>query len=392
MTARHTFEPEIALVLSPDTWVERLHRHCADHGGARVRCIVVEPSVALDEEYHVLVATDRWPAMTRPFVDSLHASGRRVLLVCDDDDEPAARELVGRLGADGIVRASAESAQLVAAVVALVPEPVVGAPRTPADAPSAARDGACNGPRDGARSAALVAVGGPSGAGATEVAIGLAAAGARRGARAVVVDADHVTPSIAARLGLPLEPNLCSAVDAVAFGLGAVPGALFDLGERWPAVLVGAPSRRAADALSAADVRAVTDVLGERYAPVVVDLAAPATAYGPDLAPAILERAGAIVAVGAATPVGVIRLVEWVALIERYVANAPVHLVVNRAATVRSRRAEVASELLASGRAASLTFIPHDARVEDAVWDAGIPERGAFARAAAELLARVGCA
>jgi MinD-like ATPase involved in chromosome partitioning or flagellar assembly len=384
MKGPQLFEPEIALVLSPDAWVERLHRHCADHGGARVRCIVVEPSVALDEEYHVLVATDRWPAMTRPFVDSLHASGRRVLLVCDDVDEPAAHELVVRLGADGIARASADAAQLVEVVVALVPEPQVGASCAMADSPSVARAGA--------RSPSLVAVGGPSGAGATEVAIGLAAAGARRGARAVVVDADHVTPSIAARLGLPLEPNLCSAVDAVAFGLGAVPGALFDLGEHWPAVLVGVPSRRAGDALSAADVRAVADVLSDRYAPVVVDLAAPMTAYGPDLAPAILERAGAVVAVGAATPVGVIRLVEWVAGIDHHASTAPVHLVVNRAATARSRRAELASELLASGRAASLTFIPYDPRIDDAVWDAAIPERGAFARASNELLERVGCA
>ena len=29
---------------------------------------------------------------------------------------------------------------------------------------------------------------------------------------------------------------------------------------------------------------------------------------------------------------------------------------------------------------------------EDAVWEAGIPERGAFARASAELIERVGCA
>jgi MinD-like ATPase involved in chromosome partitioning or flagellar assembly len=385
VSTRGAFEPEIALVLSPDAWVERLHRHCADHGGARVRCIVVEPSVALDEEYHVLVVSDRWPALTRPFLDSLHASGRRVLVVCDDVEEAAGREHAERLGADGTARASADPGELVAAVVVLAPDPLF------ASATAAVDPGSCTRGAE-SRRAGLVAVGGPSGAGATEVAIGVAAAGARHGVKAVVVDADHVTPSIAARLGLPLEPNLCSAVDAVAFGLGAVPGALFDLGERWPAVLVGAPSRRAADALVAADVQAVAEVLGERYAPVVVDLAVPATAYGPDLAPAILERAGAVIAVGAATPVGVIRLVEWVALVDRYVANTPVHFVVNRASTVRSRRAELASELLASGRAASLTFIPHDPRVEDAVWDAAIPERGAFARASADLLDRVGCA
>jgi len=385
VSTRGAFEPEIALVLSPEGWVERLHRHCADHGGARVRCIVVEPSVALDEEFHVLVVSDRWPALTRPFLDALHSCGRRVLVVCDDENESAARDLAERLGADATARASADPGDLVAAVVALAPSPSRVLARA-ASSPTA------DSRRADARHPGLVAVGGPSGAGATEVAIGVAAAGARRGARAVLVDADHVTPSIAARLGLPLEPNLCSAVDAVAFGLGAVPGALFDLGDRWPAVLVGAPSRRAADALAAADVGAVADVLGERYAPVVVDLAAPATAYGPDLAPTILGRAGAVIGVGAATPVGVIRLVEWVASVDKYVTGTPVHLVVNRASTVRSRRAELASELLASGRAASLTFIPHDPRVEDAVWDAAIPERGAFARASVELLERVGCA
>ncbi len=59
-----TMEPTVALVFSPEPWVEELHRHLAHHGGARVRQIVVEPSVALDEEYDALVVSDRWPALT----------------------------------------------------------------------------------------------------------------------------------------------------------------------------------------------------------------------------------------------------------------------------------------------------------------------------------------
>jgi len=49
-------EPEVALAFTPDPWVEDVHRHLTDHGGARVRSIVVEPSVALDESYDVLGA------------------------------------------------------------------------------------------------------------------------------------------------------------------------------------------------------------------------------------------------------------------------------------------------------------------------------------------------
>lgn len=376
-------EPEIALVLSPDAWVEALHRHCADHGGARVRCIVVEPAVAIDEDYAVLVATDRWPAFTRPFVDSLHTRGRRVLAVVDEDD-PGARDRAMHLGIDDVILSTASPDDVVSAVVAMA---------TSAREPRAAKARWINAAEPGVaseRSSALIAVGGPNGSGSTEVAIGLAAASARRGERSVVVDADQITPSVAARLGLPVEPNLCSAVDAVAYGLGAVPGALFDLGDDWPAVLVGAPSRESAIALRPDDVVAVADVLAQRYAPVVVDVSAGGLISGVGgVATAIVARAAAVVAVGSASPVGVIRLLEWLAAVDAFAAGVSVHAVVNRAPSARTRRVELSSEILGGGRIAGLTFISADARVDDAVWDASIAERGSFARAVADVLAAV---
>ena len=50
-------EPTIALVFSPERWVETLHRHLTDHGGARVRQIVLEPALALADEYDTLVVS-----------------------------------------------------------------------------------------------------------------------------------------------------------------------------------------------------------------------------------------------------------------------------------------------------------------------------------------------
>ena len=88
-------EPEVALVFTPEQWVEELHRHLTDHGGARVRQIVVEPGVALEETYDVLIASYRWPALTHAFVADVQARGRVVLGVFDRE-EPAAR---GRLTA-----------------------------------------------------------------------------------------------------------------------------------------------------------------------------------------------------------------------------------------------------------------------------------------------------
>ncbi len=84
-------EPEVALVFTPDVWVEELHRHLTDHGGARVRQIVVEPEIALEEQYDVLVASHRWPALTHAFVADLHARGRAVLGVCDREEPSAGR-------------------------------------------------------------------------------------------------------------------------------------------------------------------------------------------------------------------------------------------------------------------------------------------------------------
>ena len=54
-------EPEVALAFTADVWVEELHRHLTDHGGARVRTLLVEPEGALEESYDVLVAGHRWP-------------------------------------------------------------------------------------------------------------------------------------------------------------------------------------------------------------------------------------------------------------------------------------------------------------------------------------------
>ena len=72
-------EPSIALVFSPDPWVEQLHRFLSDHGGARVRQLVVDPSVLDDEEFDVLVSGDRWPSLTPALVGRLHGrtGGRR---------------------------------------------------------------------------------------------------------------------------------------------------------------------------------------------------------------------------------------------------------------------------------------------------------------------------
>ena len=109
-------EPAIALVFSPDAWVEQFHRFVADHGGARIRLLVVDPAVLDDEEFDVLVSSDRWPSLTPSLVERMRA--RRVLL-CGvfDPEEPAGKDHLLAVGVDAAVAADAPSAEIVEVIV-----------------------------------------------------------------------------------------------------------------------------------------------------------------------------------------------------------------------------------------------------------------------------------
>ncbi len=311
-------EPTVALVFSPEPWVEELHRHLAHHGGARVRQVVVEPAVALDEEYDALVVSDRWPALTLGFVRAVHGRGRRVVGVFDPE-EPAGKDHLLALGVDATIAGDSPMAEFVDALADLdisAPHTIGAGVDTVADAGAA-----CD-----RRLGPLVVVSGPRGSGVTEVAVTLAALAARR-APVVLVDAHEVAPSVAGRLGLDLEPNLRSAIDACAHGLGDLaatiacpPGAAASLG-----VVAGFPSPVAATQVTAGDVLGVVDTVRDGHACVVdADEASP-------VASVLLGAATAIVGVAGASPVGVVRALEWAAVVRRRVPATPIHLAVNRA-------------------------------------------------------------
>src|SRR2546430_2478829 len=127
----------VALVFSTEAWVEGLHRHLTDHGGARVRQVIADPSLAFDEEYGTLVVSHRWPGLTRTFVEAVHRRGRCLLGVFDPE-EPAGREFLASLGGDRVLSADAALAGVGDGFVALGPErhpapPAVSAPEAAVD-------------------------------------------------------------------------------------------------------------------------------------------------------------------------------------------------------------------------------------------------------------------
>jgi CO dehydrogenase nickel-insertion accessory protein CooC1 len=373
-------EPTIALVFTPDQWVEEVHRHCTDHGGARVRQVLIEAALALEEEYDVLVVSHRWAALTHGLVDDLHARGRLVLGVYDRD-ELVGRDLLDALGVDATVASDGGPAGIVTALRILHGDGTRDGHRARVD--DAAR---------GAR-APVVVVAGPAGAGSTEIAISLVQA---MRVDTVLVDADDVAPGIAARLGLPIEPNLRTAIDAVEHADGALDDQCVALPGGTARVLTGLPSAAAWSQLRPPELLRVVERFTLASVTVVADVAAsledlPVSMARPRnaVARALVAEGDAIVAVGEASPVGVGRLLQWMGAARRLAPRTPMHAVLNRVPANAFKRGELVDEIAGAYATASVSLVPYDRRVVDAAWDGVRVRRGPFVRAVHALATRV---
>jgi MinD-like ATPase involved in chromosome partitioning or flagellar assembly len=363
-------EPEIALVFTAEPWVEELHRHLSDHGGARVRSLVVEQSVALEESYDVLVVSHRWPSLTRAFVADIHARGRRVLGV-HDRAEPASRAHLAAVDVDQVIETDAGPDAFVGALVA------IGSQRGPA-----ARVGILP---PAPRSGRLVVVGGPPGVGRTEVAIELGISLARSGATALV-DCDDVAPAVAQRLGLMLEPNLRTAIDAVEHGRGDLESAALTRKDSTLAIVGGIPNPAGWAQVRPGEVVRVIDRLGETFDTVVADGAGSLQELGGPprgrfaTAQALVREADVLVAVCDSSPVGISRLLSWIVEARSLAPSTTTAVVANRAPLAVFRRGELYDEITSSIDVADVVFVANDSRVADAAWAGSPVGRGRFTR------------
>lgn len=387
--------PDVAIVHSTRSWAQSLHRFVADHGGARVRARIVDGRQALDEHYDVLVIDDVTSFLTPRLVADLHRAGRRLLGV-HDLLEPAGADRLRELGVDDVLASNASPEQFVARIDALVLAGRADLDQELAvlssDAAATARfDPTATAAATGRPAGKVVAVGGPpGGGGVTETALAVAIGLAADGMRTVLIDLDEVAPAVATRLGLALHPNLRTAVDVVQHGAGT----LVDAIQRGPSglLLVGG----ARHAVDAGTIRPgeVVDVIDDfaRTADCVIldvghrleDLGGFGTIGRYARARAAIERADTLVGVTAGSPVGVARLLDWVADV-RVINAAPMHIVLNRLTGGKFQRAELADEINRTFAPPSLTFVPEDQHVADAAWDGRPVGRGAAAKAWAPL-------
>jgi len=366
----------VALAFTADPWVEELHRHLSDHGGARVRSVVVEPGVLLEESYDVLVVGLRWAPLTRALVGDVRARGRAVLGVYDREERASRKHLVA-LGVDAIVESDAGVDGFVRAIIG-------AAGKRPEQTVEPAR------PAEG-RAGSLVVVGGPPGAGRTEVAIGLAAACARRHS-VVLVDADDVAPSVAQRLDLPIEPNLRTAIDAVEHGRGDLDACVIPDRHSGLSIIAGVPNPGAWAQVRPGEVIRVIDRLADAAELVVADGAGSLEEIGGSASRgrfatgrALVAAAEILVAVCDGSPHGITRLLAWVVDARGLAVETRMIVVVNRAPAARFRRGELYEEITGSLGALEVVFAPYDGRVSDASWNGQMLGSTAFMRSVARV-------
>lgn len=372
-------EPELALALSTRDWTDHLHRFLADHGGARVRVNAIGPDDLLAESFHVLLIDDICSFLTPRLVSLLKQSGRKVIGVYDPDEFADGKLRLLEAGVNAVVASSAD------------PDFFLRVIRGETDGlswsvqPVAVADGTNVATR---ADDAVIAVGGPpGGTGSTELAVAIAVRMAEGKEQVALLDLDHQSPAVAQRLGLPLHPNLMTALDLLDQEAGGVRQVLHGVGRPGFWVLPGLGQGAGwAEIRPHAVVELVRSLTGQ-FDRVILNLG-PAVSQEPHaradrngaVGAGLIEVADRLVAVGSATPVGLTRLIDWLAVVEPRLGRSA-DVVLNQAPRDSKRRTELVSELVRSYRPASLATLPYDPEVANAAWDGKPVSRGRFKRA-----------
>lgn len=369
-------EVELALAASSRQWSDSLHRFLTDHGGARVRAVVMSAEDALAENFDVLLIDDVCSFLTPRLVEQARRQGRLVVGVFEAADGADAKRRLLDCGVDDVIEAEAtpdEFLDVVLRVHDLKPraaEPVVARPA----------------PAIGGR---VIVVGGPpGGAGATEISLEL---GAHLGG--VVVDADDVAPALAQRAGLPLHPNLRTAIDLVHHRAGDVTEAIGDVGG--VELIAGLAHGDDWAQLHPGEVEAVVTELALVRDPVVVNVGSglerPLLGEGRfGLARSLVAAADRLIGVGLPSPVGVTRLVRWCLEARVLAPGVPMVAAVNRTGRSAFCRGEIEAELARAVPDAAVVLLPDDPRVTEAAWAGNRVGRGPFRRAVERLAQAAG--
>ncbi|MCU1394900.1 MAG: hypothetical protein JWM34_3328 [Ilumatobacteraceae bacterium] len=373
----------IGVVLSPRPWSGRLHSFIADHVHEVELVVVRDQRAAIEAAADVLLIDDSTPWLNARFVEEAERAGLRLVGVYDRIDGGVGRDRLASLGLTHLIEEAMPSDDIVFLLDRLRPMSL------PIQGEAHANDELLP---DGERGA-IVAAGGPSGSGAREIAIALAAEWASEGFATLLIDANETTPGVARRLGLGVYPHLLTAVDRVRVeGPSGVSAALADrVGHSAFDVIVGLPTPRDWDRLVGNDVAALLDACRSRWerivvttSPLIEDLQRWGDRFGNSRR--VLAAADTIVGCAEPSPRGVLRYLDWLADVAG--TRPKVLTVINRAPKAKRSAADAALQLFDIGGALidDISEIPFDRHVGIAEWDGTLVKRGKFTKSIAAVV------
>lgn len=348
--------PDIALAASAREWPDRLHRFLLDHGGGRIVDRVMGADQATEGSFDVLLIDDVCSFLTPLLVSILKQAGVEVIGVYMPEDGSDAKRRLLECGISDVIETEASPEEFLSQVHGILSH----RSHMPAEDESS-------------RSTALrIGVAGPcEGVGTTEIAISLALALADE-VETVLVDMDQGWPSVAQRLGLPVHPNIRTALDHVLHRIDRIDEAVHEVdGLR---VVGGRADGGQGPELTRPDATMLMDALGGEV--VVADLGSLGQAE-----PGLVREFDTIVLVGTGSPVGVSRLIKTVEAVLARNPSQSLLTIVNKTPGGSFNRSEILAEIGRVFPDLAVLTVPFDDRLHQAAWDGILYRRGRYGKA-----------
>jgi Flp pilus assembly CpaE family ATPase len=340
---------DIALAASVREWPDRLHRFLLDHGGGRIVGRVMGPDQATATRCDILLIDDVCSFLTPRLITSLKTGGVEVIGVYAPEDGSDAKRHLLECGISDVIETEASPEEFLEKVTQTLAHRIVPVPD---DVPSSSPLSIC--------------VTGPSaGVGVTEVAISLARAISETTATGLV-DLDPVWPSVAQRLGLPVHPNIRTALDHAFHTPDRIRSATLEV-EDGLTVIGGLADGGAGARISRHDVLTLLDAIGAFCDVVVADIG-PITQAEKGL----LREFDSLLVVGRGDPVGIARLIKTVARLLEERPEPSILTVVNCLERGSFRRSEIVAEFDRALPDVPVVTLPFDTRLGRAAWDGAL--------------------
>ena len=361
---------EIALVYSPNEWVEALHRHCTNTGTLRIRALVYDSTVLQTEEFDAVVISDSHPALNSGLIHNLHGREKIVVGVCDEESN--ARSFLAEAGIDAIFNSRQSAESLCREIVDFLEQIRDGRDAQPDDTNILERinQETIKGLHKTSKTITVIGTGG---SGATELSLVLAS----RLIDSVLVDADFEHPSIAPRTGLFLEPHLISAIEASINEREKIGSTTQRL--RSNAAIVGVCHSSYSRDIQNYELEALNSGLYDLYTNIVFDLGRvteDSNFYARQQF--ILESSDVILITGEATPVGILRVLELVSMLfsisKETGARFSTLVAINRCKKDKRSTSEIRNELEDISQVDSVFTFLESSEFHDNSWNCNVSQ------------------